>query len=54
VLYGALPSYEWTHIAITYNNPNGVVYINGEKKETFSGVMNNYTFSDQTPVIYQC
>lgn len=53
-LKGVLPSYYWTHVAITYNNPNGVIYINGEKEKTFSGVMNNYTFSDQTPVIYQC
>ena len=53
-LTGVLPSYKWTHVAITYSNPNGVVYINGENKKTFSGVMNNYTFSNQTPVIYQC
>lgn len=43
ILYGVLPSNQWTHIAMTYKNPNGKIYINGELKTTFTG---NYTGDD--------
>ena len=52
VLSGVLPSYKWTHVAITYQNPNGTVYINGEKAETFTGVSNSSTFAYETQVIH--
>jgi hypothetical protein len=26
---GSLPSNKWTHVCITYKNPQGYVYING-------------------------
>lgn len=52
VLSGVLPSYKWTHVAITYQNPNGTVYINGEKAGTFTGVSNSSTFAYETQVIY--
>ena len=42
-LYDVLPSNQWTHIAVTYKNPNGKIYINGELKTTFTG---NYTGGD--------
>lgn len=49
---GVLPSYQWTHVCVTYQNPNGVIYINGVPKATFSGVSNSATFAYQTQVIY--
>ena len=52
VLSGALPSYQWTHVAVTYENPNGTIYINGEKKTTFTGVSNSSSFAYETQVIY--
>ena len=52
VLSGVLPSYKWTHVAITYQNPNGTVYINGEKAGAFTGVSNSSTFAYETQVIH--
>lgn len=52
VLSGVLPSYKWTHVAITYQNPHGTVYINGEKVTTFTGVSNSSTFAYETQVIH--
>ena len=52
VLSGVLPSYQWTHVAVTYQNPNGTIYINGEKVHTFSGVSESSTFAYETQVIY--
>lgn len=52
VLSGVLPSYKWTHVAITYQNPNGTIYINGEKVTTFTGVSNSSTFAYETQVIH--
>lgn len=52
VLSGVLPSYQWTHVAITYQNPNGTVYINGKKVTTFTGVSSSSTFAYETQVIY--
>lgn len=51
---GYFPSYKWTHIAITYKNPNGIIYINGEKKSTFSGVSNSSSFSFDTRLFENC
>ena len=47
-----LPSYQWTHIAVTYDNPNICVYINGELKYTSSGVSNSASFHYATNVIH--
>ena len=47
-----LPSYQWTHIAVTYDNPNICVYINGELKYTSSGVSNSDSFHYATNVIH--
>lgn len=52
ILSGVLPSYQWTHVAVTYQNPNGTVYINGEKVATFAGVSNSSTFAYETQVIH--
>lgn len=52
ILSGVLPSYKWTHVAITYQNPNGTIYINGEKIYTFTGVSDSSTFAYETPVIH--
>lgn len=49
--YGVLPSYEWTHVAITYNNPTAKVYINGELKNTYSGASTSASFEYATEVI---
>lgn len=51
---GYFPSYKWTHVAITYKNPNGTIYINGEKKSTFSGVSNSPSFSFDTRLFENC
>ena len=48
---GALPSYKWTHVAITYKNPVVTIYINGvETLVTTNIVMNNETYAFQTPI----
>ena len=52
VLSGVLPSYQWTHVAVTYQNPNGSVYINGEKVYSFTGISDSSTFAYETQVIY--
>lgn len=51
---GYFPSYKWTHIAITYKNPNGTIYINGQKKSTFSGISNSQSFSFDTRLFENC
>lgn len=48
VWYGVLPSYQWTHIAITYQNPTLKVYINGVLLDTKTGVSQSSTFAYQT------
>lgn len=52
VLNGVLPSYKWTHICVTYKNPIGKIYINGELKRTFNGVYNAESFEYETQVIH--
>lgn len=52
LLTNVLPSYQWTHIAVTYDNPNICVYINGELKHTSSGVSNSASFHYTTNVIH--
>lgn len=50
---GVLPSYQWTHVTITYHNPTMTVYINGIKKYTYSGVSNSSSFEYQTRIVWQ-
>lgn len=52
VLSGVLPSYKWTHVAVTYRNPNGTVYINGAKVKEFTGVSDSSSFAHETNVIW--
>ena len=50
---GVLPSYQWTHVTITYHNPTMTVYINGIKKYTYSSVSHSSSFEYQTRVVWQ-
>lgn len=52
IVINVLPSYQWTHIAVTYDNPNICVYINGKLKHTSSGVSNSASFHYTTNVIH--
>lgn len=47
----ALPSYKWTHVAITYENPTAIIYINGIEVRRNTGVSNSSTFAYTTPII---
>lgn len=47
-----LPSYKWTHVAVTYNNPDVNIYVNGELIHKSSGVSNSSSFSYDTIVIH--
>lgn len=51
VIENCMPSYKWTHVAVTYNNPTIKIYINGELVRTASGVSNSSSFAYQTRVI---
>lgn len=52
ILEGVIPSYKWTHVAVTYKNPNISIYINGKKTATGSGVSNSSSFAYETQVLY--
>lgn len=49
---GVLPSYQWTHVTITYDNPTTSIYINGIKKYTCSGISNSSSFAYNTRVVW--
>ena len=52
VIYkGVFPSNTWTHCCITYQNPNGKVYINGQLYTTFTGKYNSSTFAYKTQAL---
>lgn len=51
-LNNVIPARTWTHIAVTYENPNGTIYINGVQKHTFTGVYNTDSFAFETQVIH--
>lgn len=53
VVSGCFPAKTWTHCCVTYQNPNGTIYINGVKKTTFTGVSNSSSFAYATPIIGQ-
>ena len=50
VWYGVFPSYQWTHVAITYDNPTMRIYINGALLTTKTGVSNSSTFAYETDI----
>lgn len=51
VLDDCLSSYKWTHVTVTYNNPNAKIYINGELKHSFTGVSNSSSFEYDTTIV---
>lgn len=51
VIKDVLPSYKWTHVAITYENPTAIIYINGVEVRRNTGVSNSSTFAYTTPII---
>ena len=51
VLDDCLSSYKWTHVTVTYNNPNSKIYINGELKHSFTGVSNSSSFEYDTTIV---
>lgn len=52
VLTGVLPSYKWTHVAVTYENPDAKVYINGVLTGESSGVSSSSSFAYDTLMIW--
>lgn len=52
ILTGVLPSYQWTHVVVTYKNPNGYIYINGKLVKTFSGTSDSSSFEYTTQIIH--
>ena len=54
VISNCIPSYTWTHVCITYKNPNAIVYINGVQKGTFSttATAESYEFATSVLVNY--
>lgn len=52
VLTGMLPSYKWTHIAMTYKSPEFKIYINGVEEHSKSFVYDEINFRYETQVIH--
>ena len=52
IVSNVIPSRTWTHIAVTYENPNGTIYINGVQKQTFTGAYKADSFAFETQVIH--
>lgn len=50
-LANVIPSYTWTHVCVTYDNPNGKIYINGVLKQSFTGVSNSSSFAYDTDMV---
>lgn len=51
VLTGVFPNKTWTHLVITYKNPDGKIYINGVLKTSFTGISNSSSFAYETSVV---
>jgi hypothetical protein len=45
-----LPSYKWTHVAVTYKNPTAKLFINGVLKATVTGVSASNSFEFATTI----
>lgn len=54
VLSGVLPSYKWTHVTFTYQNPTFKIYINGVLKHTASASLDVQSYANATSVILAC
>ena len=50
VWYGVFPSYQWTHLAVTYDNKKYCIYINGEllQSDVFANANTSATFAYDT------
>ena len=51
---GVFPTGKWTHLAVTYQNPSGKIYINGTQYATFSGISNSSSFAYDTRLFENC
>lgn len=49
---GVLPSYQWTHVAVTYSNPDATIYINGQIYAKHTGISNSSSFAYNTRVVW--
>lgn len=49
---GVLPSYKWTHVAVTYSNPDITIYINGQIYAKHTGISNSSSFAYNTRVVW--
>ena len=49
---GVLPSYKWTHVAVTYSNPDITIYINGQIHAKHTGISNSSSFAYNTRVVW--
>ena len=49
---GVLPSYKWTHVTVTYSNPDTIIYINGQIYAKRTGVSNSSSFAYNTRVVW--
>lgn len=47
-----LPSYKWTHVAVTYSNPDATIYINGQIYAKHTGISNSTSFAYNTRVVW--
>lgn len=47
-----LPSYKWTHVAVTYSNPDATIYINGQIYAKSTGISNSSSFAYNTRVVW--
>ena len=52
IYQGVLPSYKWTHVAVTYSNPDTIIYINGQIYAKSTGVSNSSSFAYNTRVVW--
>lgn len=52
VLSNVIPTRDWVHVCVTYQNPTGKIYINGTLKQTFSGAYNADDFNFTCQVIH--
>lgn len=50
IIEGALPSKEWTHIALAYNDPLIRVYVNGKLVKTDSFTLTYDSYNMKTPI----